>query len=288
MSIKEKKKRLRRIVAVLKKIYGEAVPQEGRDSVETLARAVLARESTEHAVDMAYHKLHSVLVDLNEARVATVPDLARALGQLHAAEAKAAVLKPVLEKIYLEKAYLTAAYVGEKPPAQAEAYLREIPTMPRETARLFLVDCFAFPLVPPDLHMRRTWERIGLVPPGLDEDALCAQLDAICPRREAYEVYHTLRRHSDALCTPTPKCRRCPVRNLCETGQAPPVAAPKKKSVKPAARPKKAKAAAKPKTKKSKPKKARPKKTRPAAKPKRPAKRKPAARKKPAPARKKK
>jgi endonuclease III len=263
MSIKEKKKRLRRIVAVLKKKYGETVPREGRDSVETLARAVLARESTEHAVDMAYHKLHSVMADLNEARVATVQDLARALGQLHAAEAKAAVLKPVLEKIYLEKACLTADFIGEKTPAQAEAYLREVPTMPRETARLFLVDCFAFPLVPPDVHMRRTWERIGLVAAGLDENALCTQLEAICPRREAYEVYHTLRRHSDALCTPTPKCRRCPVRDLCETGQAPPVAAPKKKAVKPAAKPKK-------------------------AKPKKPAKRKPTAGKKPAPARKKK
>lgn len=84
----------------------------------------------------------------------------------------------------------------------------------RKTAAIVLGNAFGVPAVAVDRHVARVAGRLGLSR-QTDPDRIEADLRALLPARDWVRATWCLVLHGRRICTPTPRCPECPVREAC-------------------------------------------------------------------------
>jgi hypothetical protein len=87
----------------------------------------------------------------------------------------------------------------------------------RETCDDILLYAFQRPVFVVDAYTFRIFERLGLVPPGLDYEGLRAAVEgALGPDEAAFNELHALIvAHGKDICRPRPQCGECGLRPMC-------------------------------------------------------------------------
>ena len=99
-------------------------------------------------------------------------------------------------------------------PEEAYRWLLSLPGVGKKTAAIVMLFGLGAPYFPVDTHIKRVSRRLGLWDgKGDPHDALAP----LVPRGKEYELHLHLIRLGRELCRPrNPRCRECPLRDLCD------------------------------------------------------------------------
>jgi len=204
--------RLLQIIERLKAVYPQVSCTLNADSAYQLLVAVsLSAQCTDKRVDMVTPALFARFPspqEMAEAELPEVEELIRTCG-LYKTKAK--------NLINAAKA-LMADFNGEVPHTIEE--LTTLPGVGRKTANLICGDIYGMPgAVVADTHCIRISNKLGLCD-TTDPKKVEFALRAIIPPDESCDFCHRLVRFGRDTCIArSPKCRECPLNDLCPSAQ---------------------------------------------------------------------
>src|SRR5256714_4610543 len=212
-------RRLRTILARLRETYGRPVPREHRAPIDELILTVLSQNTNDRNRDVAYARLRERFgswADVRDAPVAAIEDAIRPGGL---APTKATRIQEILRALGDDD----LSWLEDAPIHEARDYLCELPGVGRKKAACVLLFSYGRPDIPVDTHVYRVGSRLGLFRPGAPFDEAHAEMLRLADPEDAYEIHVLLIRHGRRLCTArAPRCRECPLLELCPYGQSVP------------------------------------------------------------------
>lgn len=116
-------------------------------------------------------------------------------------------------------------FLGSMTVPAARAWLEQLPGVgPKTSAAVLAFSRLRMPALPVDSHHRRVAQRLGLIGPKVNLEKahvlLAAQLPAGWSAQQVYDNHEALMLHGQRCCHYAgPACGRCPVLDLCPTGQ---------------------------------------------------------------------
>ncbi len=212
MTEKQKKLRMREIVAELKKIYPQAtcaLEAEG-DPFKLLVMGRLSAQCTDARVNIVCRELfarYPTAADLAAAELADVERIVRPCGLYHT---KA-------QNIIDASRLLLTQYGGELPSDMEE--LLKFPGVGRKIANLLRGDIFGFPAIVADTHCIRICGRLGMYPTALKDPTKVEKIMVkLVEPAEQSDFCHRIVQFGRDICTArAPRCEVCPLSELCET-----------------------------------------------------------------------
>lgn len=206
-SLKAKKQRAERILAVMEQLYPQAATELSHTNpFELLVATVLSAQATDASVNKATPALFRRYPDaatLAQATPEEVESYIKTIG-LYRAKAKNIVL---LARQLLEK------HDGVVPVDKAR--LRELPGVGWKTATVVLGAAFGVPGIAVDTHLTRLALRLGLSEQK-DPEKIGADLERISPQEKWVFIHHALILFGRYRCTARkPQCQDCPLYDAC-------------------------------------------------------------------------
>jgi endonuclease-3 len=200
----------RRILAALEKHHPNATTElDFRNPFELLVATILSAQSTDRRVN-----------DVTPALFARYPDAA-ALSQASQAALEAQIKSTGFfrqkSRALLGMSSALVERHGGQVPADMDA-LVELPGVGRKTANVVLGHALGVPGLPVDRHVLRVTNRLGLVHSD-DPVKVEAALGALYPKKKWTLASDTFILHGRRICKPTPQCRICNARRLCDYAQ---------------------------------------------------------------------
>jgi len=197
----------RRILAALEKHHPNATTElHFRNAFELLVATMLSAQSTDARVN-----------EVTPALFARYPDAA-ALGRASQAELEAQIKSTGFfrQKSRALRGMAEALVAGHhgQVPADMEALVK-LPGVGRKTANVVLGHALGVPGLPVDRHVLRVTNRLGLVHSD-DPVKVEAALSALYPKKKWTLASDTFILHGRRICKPTPQCRLCRARPLCD------------------------------------------------------------------------
>jgi endonuclease-3 len=197
----------RRILAALEKHHPNATTElHFRNAFELLVATILSAQSTDRRVNEVTPALFARYPDAAALRQASQADLESAIKSTGFFRQKSRSLLGMAEA-------LVTSHHGDVP-ADMEA-LVALPGVGRKTANVVLGHALGVPGFPVDRHVLRVTNRLGLVhsdDPVKVETVLCG----LFPRKKWTLASDTFILHGRRVCKPTPQCRLCHARRLCD------------------------------------------------------------------------
>ncbi len=197
----------RAILAALEKHHPNADTElVYRTPFELLVATMLSAQSTDmrvNAVTPALFERYPDAVSLLKADTAELETLIHATGFFRQ---KARSLVGMADILVREH--------GGEVPADMEALVK-LPGVGRKTANVVLGHALGIPGFPVDRHVLRVANRLGLAH-GEDAVPVETQLCALFPKKRWTQASDTLILHGRRICRPTPLCRMCNARTLCD------------------------------------------------------------------------
>lgn len=214
MTEKQKRERMRGIVAELKKIYPEAICalEAGGDPFKLLVMGRLSAQCTDARVNIVCRELferYPSAAALADAELSEVERIVRPCGLYHT---KA-------QNIIDASRLLLTAYGGELPSDMDE--LLKFPGVGRKIANLLRGDIFGLPAIVADTHCIRICGRLGMYPTTLkDPTKVERTLVKLVEPAEQSDFCHRIVQFGRDVCTArAPRCEACPLAELCETAK---------------------------------------------------------------------
>ena len=211
MTEKQKRERMREIVAELKNIYPEATCalEAGGDPFKLLVMGRLSAQCTDARVNIVCRELFFHYPDakaLANAALADVERIVRPCGLYHT---KA-------QNIIDASRLLLTAYGGELPSDMDE--LLKFPGVGRKIANLLRGDIFGLPAIVADTHCIRICGRLGMYPTTLkDPTKVERTLVKLVDPAEQSDFCHRIVLHGRKVCIARrPKCDECILSEICK------------------------------------------------------------------------
>ena len=214
MTQKEKKERMRAIVAALEEVYPVPVCalESGGDPWKLLVMGRLSAQCTDARVNIVCRDLFArfpTARDLAYAKQAEVEEIIRPCG----------LFRTKAQSIIAASRMLIEDFGGEMP-AEMDALLA-FPGVGRKIANLLRGDLFGLPAIVADTHCIRLCGRFGMYPekeknPTRVEGILVKLVE---PSKQS-DLCHRLVQFGRDVCTArAPRCHDCPIQHLCEKGK---------------------------------------------------------------------
>jgi endonuclease-3 len=207
-----RKRRFRRILALLKRTYPDAhCALDHQSPYQLLVATILSAQCTDARVNQVTPALF--------ARYPTPPDLAAARP-----EEVEALIRPTgffrnkTKSLIGMATAVTERHHGEIPRAMAE--LRVLPGVGRKTANVVLGNAFGIDEgIVVDTHVGRLSRRLGLTEEE-DPEKIERDLMELVPRADWTLISHLLIFHGRQICLARrPQCQRCPLAALCPSAE---------------------------------------------------------------------
>ena len=198
------------------------------DPLSELVSSLLSHRTKNSDSGRAFRQLRARFPDWTAVRDAPTADVEAAIAPVTWPEQKAPRLQAVLRDIAERRGALDAHaldFLAELPVPEARAWLEAIPGIgPKTSAAVLLFSRLRMPALPVDSHHHRVAVRLGLIPASVDvgpaHAILSAQLPPDWDAQTVYDNHEALMLHGQRCCFHRdPACGRCPVLDICPTGQ---------------------------------------------------------------------
>ena len=196
-----------------------------KDPLSELVSALLSHRTKNRDSGRAYDQLRARFPTWDAVRDAPADEVEAAIAPCTWPEQKAPRLQSVLRAITDERGGLDLAFLADLPVADARSWLERLNGIgPKTSAATLLFSELRRPALPVDSHHHRVAQRLGLIPEstavGPSHDALAALMPPEWEARQVYDHHEVFMLHGQRCCFyRNPACRRCPVLDLCPTGQ---------------------------------------------------------------------
>ena len=211
-------RRVRAILTRLQKRFGPLVPPRSVDPFDELILTVLSQHTSDLNAARAFTDLRAAfptwqaVVDAPSQRVA---DVIRSGGL---ANTKAPRIQAILREVRSREGAFDLSLLRAMPDAQARAYLTSLPGIGPKTAAVVLSFALGRDTIPVDTHVHRVTRRLGMVPAKASAERADRLLHELVPEGLRTPLHVALIRLGREICkAPTPRCRQCPLKDLCPT-----------------------------------------------------------------------
>jgi endonuclease-3 len=183
-----------------------------------LISTMLSHRTTQQDEALAFDRMWDRFGSWEGIRDAPVEALIEAIAPANFAEAKAPRIQEALDRIISERGEPSIDFLRDLPAAEGLAWLMALPGVGIKTASLVLLFCFSKPLLPVDTHVHRVSQRVGLIGPKASAEAAHKLLLDMLPNDPPllFNFHVAMLKHGQRVCVwQTPRCDRCPLRDLC-------------------------------------------------------------------------
>ena len=205
--------------------YGELPLKPRRKPMHELISTMLSHRTTQHNEALAFQRMWDRFGSWEAIRDAPLDKLVEAIAPANFPETKAPRIQETLSIIIRERGEPSIDFLADLPAEEGLAWLMALPGVGIKTASLVLLFCFSKPVLPVDTHVHRVSQRIGLIGPTVSANAAHLLLPALLPDdpHVLFNFHIALLKHGQQICTwSSPRCKRCPVAELCNWYQAHP------------------------------------------------------------------
>jgi endonuclease-3 len=212
-------RRVRAIHARLAKSFGDLVPPRSVDPLDELILTVLSQHTSDINAGRAYADLRATFPK-GWAQVVRAPSerVADAIRSGGLANTKAPRIQEILREIRRREGAFELSRLTEMTDREARAYLTSLPGIGPKTAAVVLSFALGRDALPVDTHVLRVSRRLGLIPPKTSAELADRLLHALVPDGLRTSLHVALIRLGREICkAPVPRCRRCPLKDLCPT-----------------------------------------------------------------------
>lgn len=211
MNKKEKKERLGLIVDRLKEVYPDAACalEYGSDPWRLLVMGRLSAQCTDARVNEVSRELFRLYPTASDMAKAPLADIEKVIKPCGLYRMKAKNIKDA-------SAMLLSDYGGILPKKMEE--LLKLPGVGRKIANLLIGDIYGLPAVVCDTHCIRICGRLGMYPESL-KDPYKTELiltELIDPSEGPDFCHRIVLFGRDTCSARSPKCKECPLSDLCE------------------------------------------------------------------------
>lgn len=215
------------IHARLCRLYGCPIAYfHSLDPVSELVSSLLSHRTRNAESGAAFKALRARYPDWAAVAAAPTPDIEATIAAVTWPEQKAPRIQAILRAIQAERGALSLDFLAELSVDEARAWLERLPGVgPKTSAAVLSFSVLRRPALPVDSHHHRVAARTGLIPKGMavgpSHAVLAAQLPPDWDAQQVYDNHEVLMLHGQRCCFHRdPACRRCPILELCPTGQS--------------------------------------------------------------------
>jgi endonuclease III len=211
-------RRVRAILERLRKRFGDLQPPRRADPLDELILTVLSQHTSDLNAERAFHALRATFPawdDLVRAPAVAVADAIRSGGL---ANTKAPRIQAILRAVHEREGRYDLSWLRDASDADARSYLTSLPGVGPKTAAVVLSFSLGRDAIPVDTHVHRVSKRLGLVPATASAERADRLLHELVPEGLRTQLHVALIRLGREICkAPVPRCRECPLKDLCPT-----------------------------------------------------------------------
>ncbi len=189
-------------------------------ALDQLVATILSQNTTDHNCDLAFRELVRRFLDWEAVRDAPSQAVIDAIRVAGLANQKGPRIQALLNEIARERGSLDLSFLSRLPRAEAQAWLTHFKGVGPKTAAIVLQFSLGIPAFPVDTHVYRVTGRIGLRPKRMSVEEAHRFLERLFSPDAYYAAHLNLIRLGREICQARrPQCERCPLVDLCDTGQ---------------------------------------------------------------------
>lgn len=216
------RRRIRAIAKRLEKRFGPLERPRVEDPLDELVLTVLSQHTSDVNAARAFDGLRRAFPggwrQVVDAPAGAVADAIRSGGL---ANSKAPRLQGILREVREREGAFDMSRLRALSDDDARAYLMTLPGIGPKTAAVVLSFALGRDAMPVDTHVHRVTRRLGWIPPSVSAERADRILHDLVPEGLRTPLHVGLIRLGREICkAPTPRCRRCPLRDLCPTAPA--------------------------------------------------------------------
>ncbi len=196
------------------------------DPLSELVSSLLSHRTRNADSGAAFRALRARFPDWRQVIAAPTAVVEAAIARATWPEQKAPRIQSILRAIEAERGTLSLDFLADLTVEEARAWLERLPGIgPKTSAAVLSFSTLRRPALPVDSHHHRVAARTGLIPSSLavgpSHRVLAAQLPPEWDAQQIYDNHEVLMLHGQRCCFyRKPACTRCPLLDLCPTGQA--------------------------------------------------------------------
>ncbi len=195
------------------------------DPLSELVSSLLSHRTRNADSGAAFKALRQRFPDWAAVAAAPTAEVQAAIAGVTWPEQKAPRIQSILRAVETERGALSLDFLADLAVDDARAWLERLPGIgPKTSAAVLSFSTLRRPALPVDSHHHRVAARTGLIPSGLvvgpSHRVLAAQLPPDWDAQQIYDNHEVLMLHGQRCCFyRKPACVRCPLLDLCPTGQ---------------------------------------------------------------------
>jgi endonuclease-3 len=197
-----------------------------KDPLSELVSALLSHRTKNRDSGRAFRQLRERFPTWEAVRDAPTAEVEVAIAPCTWPEQKAPRIQGVLQRITEEHGELSLDFLAGLPVEDARRWLERLKGVgPKTSAATLLFSRLRMPALPVDSHHHRVAQRLGLLPDGMAvgpaHDVLADFVPSEWGAQQVYDHHEAFMLHGQRCCFwKKPACSRCPILDLCPTGQA--------------------------------------------------------------------
>ncbi len=213
----------RRIRAIYRRLDaffgGELAPPRAADPLDELILTVLSQHTSDLNAERAFADLQRAFPggwqQVVDAPTVVVADSIRSGGL---ANSKAPRIQAILREVRDREGSFDLSSLRLLSDDDARDYLIGLPGIGPKTAAVVLSFALGRDAMPVDTHVHRVTKRLGLIPPKTTAERADRILHELVPDGMRTPLHVAFIRLGREICkAPTPRCRQCPLNDLCPT-----------------------------------------------------------------------
>lgn len=211
--------RIRAIARRLERRFGPLEPPRAVDPLDELVLTVLSQHTSDLNAERAFGDLRRGFPkgwrSIVDAPTASVADAIRSGGL---ANSKAPRIQAILREVHEREGAYDLSRLRTMPDDDARAYLMSLPGIGPKTAAVVLSFALARDAMPVDTHVHRVTKRLGMISQRATAERADRILHELIPDGLRTPMHVGFIRLGREICkAPTPRCRQCPLQDLCPT-----------------------------------------------------------------------
>lgn len=213
------RRRIRTIANRLAKRFGPLEPPRAADPLDELVLTVLSQHTSDLNAERAFESLRRAFPGQWDAVVtATEGTVADAIRSGGLANSKAPRIQAILREVREREGTFDLSRLRALPDEEARAYLMSLPGIGPKTAAVVMSFALGRDAMPVDTHVHRVAARLRLIPPRASAEKADRILHDLVPDGLRTPMHVGFIRLGREICkAPTPRCRQCPLRDICPT-----------------------------------------------------------------------